>query len=391
MSPPLKIDRPRQLTRIQKAMSISPVTALLGPRQCGKTWLVRELASGPGNYFDLYDYGSRNALTEHNFSALDSLKGTVVIDEAQLVPELFMKLRILADRPEQPVRFVITGSASPYIARGVSESLAGRVRLLSLSGFDCTEVGWENWERLWLRGGYPRSYLYEAGEDSLDWRYDYLVQFVGKDLRSFADVRLSDEQLHRLLQMVANYHGQYWNHSQAAELVGADLKTVQRILELFKGAFITRELPRFFTNAGKRLRKASKIYLRDSGLLHAMHRIRDYRELLAHPILSASWEGFCIEQIVALSGARAEDCFTWGLQSGAEIDLVLVRPSGVFGFEFKSSTTPKRSRSMLRALSDLPLKKIFVIHPGRHNYAIDEKIEAIALPNLMDAIAQMDG
>jgi len=389
MGSTLKIDRPRQLARIEEAMDRSPVTALLGPRQCGKTWLVRELASGPGNYFDLYDYASRSLLAEHNFSALDRLTGTVVIDEAQLLPELFMKLRILADRPKQPARFVITGSASPYIVRGVSESLAGRVRLLPVSGFNCSEVGWENWERLWLRGSYPRSYLNAKSEASLDWRLDYVVQFVSKDLRGIADIKLSDEQLQRLLQMVANYHGQYWNHSQAAELVGVSYKTVQRILELFKGAFITRELPRFFTNSGKRLRKASKIYLRDSGLLHAMLMVRDYQQLLAHPILGVSWEGFCIEQIIALSEARSEDCFTWGLQSGAEIDLVLVRPSGTYGFEFKASGTPKRSRSMLRALADLPLKKLFVIYPGQRNFPIDEKIEAIGLPNLMDAIAQM--
>jgi len=210
----LKIDRPHQIARIEEAMDRSPVTALLGPRQCGKTWLVRELATGPENYFDLYDYASRRLLVEHNFSALDRLTGTVVIDEAQLLPELFMKLRILADRPEQPARFVITGSASPYIVRGVSESLAGRVRLLPVSGFNCSEVGWDNWERLWLRGSYPRSYLNAKSEASLDWRLDYVVQFVSKDLRGIADIKLSDEQLQRLLQMVANYHGQYWNHSR---------------------------------------------------------------------------------------------------------------------------------------------------------------------------------
>jgi len=381
----LKIDRPRQLARIREAMTFSPVTVLLGPRQCGKTWLVRDLATESANYFDLYNYLDRGVLDDQQFAVLDGLKGTVVIDEAQQMPELFMKLRILADRPELPARFVITGSASPYIVRGVSESLAGRARLLPISGFNCGEVGWESWQRLWLRGAYPRSYLSEGSETSLDWRLDYITQFLTRDLRILAETKMSNEQLRRLLQMVANYHGQYWNHSQAAELVGVTYKTVQRILELFKGAFITRELPRFFTNSGKRLRKAPKIYLRDSGLLHAMLMVRDYQQLLAHPILGASWEGFCIEQIIALSEARAEDCFTWGLQSGAEIDLVLVRPSGTYGFEFKASGTPKRSRSMLRALADLPLKKLFVVYPGQRNYPIDEKIEAIGL----DAIAQM--
>jgi len=220
----LKIDRPRQLARIEEAMDRSPVTALLGPRQCGKTWLVRELASGPGNYFDLYDYTSRSLLAEHHFSALDRLTGTVVIDEAQLLPELFMKLRILADRPEQPARFVITGSASPYIVRGVSESLAGHAQFLSISGFNCEEVGWGNWQQLWLRGGHPRSYLQEEEGHSLEWRRDYISQFVGKDFRAFCDTKLSSDQLQKLLQVIANYHGQYWNHSQAAELVGGELQ-----------------------------------------------------------------------------------------------------------------------------------------------------------------------
>lgn len=384
-----QISRPRQVTRIQEAIAASPIAALLGPRQCGKTWLVRGFANHRDNYFDLHEYVDRVRLEDSNFKVLDGLDGVVVIDEAQEKPELFQKLRVLADRPERQTRFVITGSASPDIVRGVSESLAGRIRLLPMGGFACDEVGWENWETLWLRGGYPRAYLHELPQNSLTWRLDYITQFLAKDLRLLADTKMSGEQLRRLLQMMANYHGQYWNHSKAAEVIGVNYKTVQRHLEIFKGAFVTRELPPFFENAGKRLRMAPKIYLRDTGLLHAMLMLRDLSQLQSHPVMGASWEGFCIEQIICLSEAREEECFTWSVQNGAEVDLVMVRPAGRFGFEFKVGDAPQRTKSMMTALQDLKLKKLFVIYPGNRDYALDETLEVVGITNLMKAIAQL--
>jgi predicted AAA+ superfamily ATPase len=306
----------------------------------------------------------------------------VVIDEVQEKPELFLKLRVLADRPENQTRFLITGSASPRIAKGVSESLAGRVRLLALSGFNVEEVGWENWQKLWIRGGFPRAYLHEIEEESMNWRLDYIEQFLRRDLPMLAETHLTDEQRRRLTQIIAHKHGQYWNHSEAAEIISVSYKTIQRHIEILKGAYILRELPLFYTNIQKRLRKAPKIYLRDSGLLHALLLIQDQAKLSAHPSLGASWEGFCIEQIISLTHSRDEECFTWSVQSGPEVDLVLTKKKGVFGFECKASDAPKRTSSMISAVKDLNLAKLFVIYPGEKDYPLDEKIQVVGFRNL---------
>ena len=375
--------------RIRKGVANSPITALLGPRQCGKTWLTRTFASSAENYFDLHTLIARAQLEDSNFRILDGLTGVVVIDEVQEKPELFLKLRVLADRPESTTRFLITGSASPNIIKGVSESLAGRVRLLPLSGFNAEEVGWEQWQKLWVQGGYPRSYLHELEEESLAWRLDYIEQFLRRDLPLLAETHLSDEQRRRLTQIIAHKHGQYWNHSEAAEIISVGYKTIQRHMEILKGAYILRELPPFFSNIQKRLRKAPKIYVRDSGLLHALLLLQDQGKLYAHPSLGASWEGFCIEQIISLTHSRDEECFTWSVQSGPEVDLVLTKQSGLFGFECKASDAPKRTSSMITAVKDLNLKKLFVIYPGERNYPLDDHIEAVAFQNLSRILPQI--
>ncbi len=303
--------RPGVVGRIRNGLANSPITALLGPRQCGKTWLARAFASSTDNYFDLQTRIARAQLEDNNFLILDGLEGVVVIDEAQEKPDLFPKLRVLADRPQNQTRFLITGSASPSIVKGVSESLAGRVRLLALGGFNPEEVGWENWTKLWIQGGFPRSYLHEIEEESMNWRLDYIEQFLRRDLPALAETHLTDEQRRRLTQLIAHKHGQYWNHSEAGSIIGVSYKTIQRHLEILKGAYILRELPPYYTNIQKRLRKAPKIYLRDSGLLHALLLIPNQTKLLAHPSLGPSWEGFCIEQIISLTNSRDEECFTF--------------------------------------------------------------------------------
>jgi predicted AAA+ superfamily ATPase len=376
--------------RIENGLANSPVTALLGPRQAGKTWLAKPFASRPENFFDLHSLLDRARLEDSNYRVLDGLEGTVVIDEAQEKPDLFRKLRVLADRAGLATRFLITGSASPGIAKGVSESLAGRVRLLALSGFNAEEVGWANAQKLWLRGGFPRSFLHEIDEESLTWRLDYVEQFLRRDLPLLADTQLTDEQRRRLLQLIAHKHGQYWNHSEAGQIIGVSYKTIQRHLEILKGAYLLRELPPFYANIQKRMRKAPKIYLRDSGLLHALLMIQDHARLSAHPSLGFSWEGFCVEQIVSLTNAREEECFTWSIQSGAEVDLVLARRKGNFGFEFKAGDAPRRTSSMLVAVNDLKLARLFVIYPGETNYALDDKIEAVGFHNLKEILSIMD-
>ena len=368
--------------RVRESLAEAPVTALLGPRQCGKTWLARQFVPKPENYFDLHDFVDRARLEESYFKVLDGLEGTVVIDEAQARPDLFQKLRVLADRPMNPARFLITGSASPGIIKGVSESLAGRIRLLPLGGFTAEEVGWENWHKLWLRGGFPRAYLSEIEENSLRWRQDYISTFINRDLRQIADTKMSEDALGKLLRLIAHCHGQNWNHSEAAATLGVSYKTVQRHIEILLGAFVVRELPPFFANVGKRLRKAPKVYLRDTGLLHALLMLRDSAQLPSHPRYGASWEGFCIEQIVRVTNTRDDECFTWSVQGGEEIDLVLQKPSGVFGFEFKTADAPQKTRSLMTSLSSLNLTRVFIIYPGEKDYSLDDRVEAVAFQNL---------
>lgn len=377
-----QVPRTELLKQVEVALADSAVTSLLGPRQCGKTWLARHFTSRPENYFDLQNYVDLVRLEDSNFRVLDGLEGTVVIDEAQLKPDLFPKLRVLADRPFSKTRFLITGSASPGIVRGVSESLAGRVRFVPLGGFTAVEVGWENWQKLWLRGGMPPAYLREIEENSFKWRLDYISTFLARDLPLLAETRLGDEQLRRFFQMLAHHHGQNWNHSETARTIGVSYKAVQRYVDLFKGAFLLRELPPYFVNTGKRLRKAPKLYLRDSGILHALLMLRDFPQLQSHPRFGASWEGFCIEHVIRLTQAHDEQCFTWSVQGGAEVDLVLTRPAGVFGFEFKAGDAPRKTASMAAAVADLKLAKLFVVYPGTVDYPLGEGIEAVGFQNL---------
>ena len=378
--------RGSSLRMIRDSIADSPVTALLGPRQCGKTTLVRGLASRPENYFDLHNLVDSARLEDSNFAVLDGLNGTVVIDEAQMKPELFPKLRVLADRPEMDTRFLLTGSASPRITRGVSESLAGRVRFLDLGGFNPEEVGWEGWQALWHKGGFPPSYLKQLPANSFQWRLDYISTFLGRDLPLLSDTQMSQEQLRRLLQLIAHNHGQHWNHSEAAKIVGVNYKTIQRHIEILKGAFILRELPPFHVNIRKRLRKAPKIYYRDSGLLHALLLVKHPEQLSSHPKYGASWEGFAIEQIVRLSNSREEECFSFSIQGGPEVDLLLQKPSGRFGFEFKVGDAPRKSASMVTACQDLNLQKLFVIYPGQLDYTVDDRIEVVGFTNLRTII-----
>lgn len=377
-----QVPRIEAIQQIAQGLADSPIVALLGPRQCGKTWLARTFCQRPETYFDLQDFVDRVRLEDSHFRILDSLEGTVVIDEVQLKPELFQKLRVLADRPTSRTRFLITGSASPAIIRGVSESLAGRVHIIPMGGFTAAEAGWDRWERLWLQGGLPPSFLRTIPENSFKWRLDYISTFLARDLPALAASQLSDEQLRRFFQLLAHHHGQYWNHSETAQTVGVSYKSIQRYVELFKGAFLLRELPPYFVNIAKRVRKAPKLYLRDSGLLHALLMLRSHHDLQAHPRYGASWEGFCIEQIIRLTHAHDDECFTWSVQSGPEVDLVLRRPGGTFGFEFKVGDAPLRTRAMSTAVHDLDLAHLYVVYPGTRDYPLDERISVVGFNNL---------
>ncbi len=363
--------------QIEESLTRFRITALLGPRQCGKTTLAKTFAVDPQSYFDLEDPLDLARL-EAPRQTLGRLTGLVVIDEIQHRPELFPLLRVLADRPATPARFLVLGSASPELVKGVSESLAGRIGFVDLSGFDGTEVGFDRLEALWLRGGFPESYLSAGDEASFHWRQQFIRTFLTRDIPQLG-ISIPAEQLRRFWLMVAHYHGQAWNASEIAGSLGVSYKTAQRYLDILTGAFMIRALPPWTENLGKRIRKAPRIYLRDSGLFHALQNIRSLPELQAHPKLGASWEGLALEHVLRVLRAEPGEAFHWGTHGGAELDLLLVRGGRRWGFEFKYADAPRTTRSMRVAIDDLKLQRLIVIYPGEKDYALDDSIDVLPL------------
>jgi uncharacterized protein len=374
------IARPGYRQQVAESLARFRVTALLGPRQCGKTTLARAFATSPAAYFDLED-PLDIARLEAPRQTLGPLTGLVVIDEVQRRPDLFPLLRVLADREGTPARFLILGSASLDLVEGVSESLAGRVGFVDLAGFDGTEVGFDSLATLWLRGGLPESFLSASDEASLRWRQQFIRTLLTRDIPQLG-ITIPSEQLRRFWLMLAHYHGQTWNASEIAGSLGVTYKTAQRYLDVLDGAFMVRALPSWTENLGKRVRKAPKVYLRDSGLLHALLGIRSIPELQGHPKLGASWEGLALEHVLRALRAEPGEAFHWGTHGGAELDLLLVRGSRRWGFEFKYSDAPRSTRAMRVALEDLRLDRLFVLYPGEKDYPLDDRLHVIALRNL---------
>jgi hypothetical protein len=376
------IPRPEALQRIADGFRMHPVTAILGPRQCGKTTLARMFAAGKRSaYFDLEDPVDIQRLSSPAM-ALESLSGLVVIDEIQRKPELFDLLRVLVDRQNNRGRFLVLGSASPFLVRSVSESLAGRVGFVDLSGFDLREIGAADQKRLWIRGGFPRSFLAPEDAASLAWRADFIRTFLERDIPQLG-ITIPAETLRRFWTMVAHYHAQIWSGAEFARSLGVSEPTARRYLDILVGAYMIRVLPPWFENMGKRQIKAPKIYIRDSGLLHALLQLQGIVDLQGHPKLGASWEGFALEQTLNLLQTR--DAYFWGTHSGAELDLMFVRSGKRYGIEFKYTDAPSRSRSMLVALDDLGLEHLWVVFPGEPEYLLDKRITAMPLksvPNL---------
>ena len=373
----MMIDREGYREQIQLAIKQFRITALLGPRQCGKTTLARQCAVTPDGYFDLEDPLDLARL-EVPRQTLERLTGLIVIDEVQLRPDLFPLLRVLADREGIPARFLILGSASPRLVKGVSETLAGRVGFVDLAGFDGTEVGFDQLDQLWLRGGFPESYLSASEAESFSWRQSFIRTFLTRDLPQLG-IGIPAEQLRRFWLMVAHYHGQTWNASEIAASLGVNYKTAQSYLDVLIGAFMIRALQPWTENLGKRVRKAPKIYLRDSGLFHALQNIRVLPELQAHPKLGASWEGLALEHVIRVLRLDPGEAFYWSTHGGAELDLFVIRGGRRYGFEFKFADAPRSTKSMRVALADLRLERLFVIYPGEKDYALDTQIEVLSL------------
>jgi predicted AAA+ superfamily ATPase len=339
------------------------------------------------HYFDLED-PLDFARLEAPRQTLGKLTDLVVIDEIQRRPDLFPLLRVLADRAGTPARFLILGSASPDLVKGVSESLAGRVGFVDLSGFDATEVGFDHLDTLWLRGGFPESYLSRANDTSFRWRQQFIRTFLTRDIPQLG-ITIPSEQLRRFWLMIAHYHAQTWNASEIAGSLGINYKTAQRYLDILTGAFMIRTLPPWTENLGKRVRKAPKIYLRDSGLFHALQNIRSLPELQSHPKLGASWEGLALEHILRVLRAEPGEAFYWSTHGGAELDLMLVRGGRRLGFKFKYGDAPRTTKSMRAALDDLKLERLFVIYPGDKGYALDDRIQVLPLSAVRDSLHKL--
>ena len=373
------INRPYYLKRLSEATRRSPITALLGPRQCGKTTLAHLFsAEHQVTFFDLESFPDQRRL-ENPEMVLGSLEGLVVLDEIQIMPELFQVLRVLVDRPENQARFLILGSASPTIIKSAAESLAGRVEFIELSGFDLSESGEPAWESLWLRGGFPRAHLSNTEEDSLIWREGFIRTFLERDIPQLG-INIPAIAMRRFWTMLAHYHGQTWNASELGRSMGLSDKTVRSYLDILSGTFMVRQLQPWFENLGKRQVKSPKIYLRDSGLLHSLLDIPDRHALLGHPKIGASWEGYVIEQV--LQTVRPSQAYFWATHSGAEVDLVFPYQGKKFGVEVKFNEAPKITASMRTALSDLGLEHLWVIYPGQYAYPVEERISVMPLKEI---------
>jgi predicted AAA+ superfamily ATPase len=349
---------------------------LLGPRQCGKTTLARQVAATrASHYFDLETATGRARLARPEL-VLTPLTGLVVIDEIQRQPELFTVLRPLTDRPGSRTRFLILGSASPELVRGASESLAGRIGFVDMNGFDLGEVGDRQRNQLWLRGGFPRSFLARGNTASLEWRHDFIRMFLERDIPQLG-IRIPAEALRRFWMMVAHFHAQIWNGAELARALGVSEHTVRGYLDILSGTFLVRQQQPWFENISKRQYKAPKVYVRDSGLLHALLSIGSQADLETHPKYGASWEGFALEQV--LSAARTDQAFFWGTHAGAELDLVLFRRGRRFGVEFKAGDAPDMTKSLHIALNDLKLERAWIVYPGSELYPVHKRVDAIPL------------
>ncbi len=368
--------------RIEKALKRSRVVALIGPRQCGKTTLAREFLSPKSkNYFDLENPFSLARL-DQPMVGLEDLRGLIVIDEIQRRPDLFPVLRVLCDRKPLSARFLILGSASPELLRQSSESLAGRLTMVSMGGFSLEEAGFASQSQHWQRGGFPLSFLASSDEDSFAWRKDFVTTFLERDVPQFG-FNIPATSLFRFWSMLAHYHGQVWNNSEAARSLDISQGTARRYVDLLQDLFMVRQLQPWHANLGKRQVKSPKIYFRDTGLLHYLLGIRTEDELVVHPRNGASWEGYVIEE--TLKAVKPEQAYFWATHSGAELDLLLIKDGRYIGVECKRVDTPRLTPSMSIALRDLKLARLIILYPGLHSYSLAKNVQAVPLTSMLES------
>lgn len=383
----MMINRNYYINELVRSMEAHPVIALLGPRQCGKTTLAYQYASLQQNessisvyHFDLEDPDDLAKFAAPKL-ALEDLLGLIVIDEIQRQPELFPLLRVLVDQ-HKARHFLILGSASRDLIKQSSETLAGRIRYIEVTPFSYLEV--DNLNKLWLRGGFPHSYLVNSDQNSNDWRAAYITTFLERDIPALG-IQVPARTLRRFWMMLAHYHGGIFNASEIGTSLGVGHTTARRYLDILTGTFMIRELTPWIENINKRQIKSPKIYFRDSGIFHSLLGINDWQALKNHPKLGASWEGFALEEIIRMHHAAPEECYFWGIHSQAELDLLIIKDGKRLGFEFKHADAPRLSSSMQLAQDTLQLDKLTVIYPGKSQYRLTEKIEVIGLENYLRA------
>ncbi len=361
---------------LKKALSRAPAIAILGPRQCGKSTLVKQFLKHTGSiYLDLQNRADRNKLTEPELFIEQHRDKLICLDEIQLLPELFSDLRSEIDRDRRAGRFLILGSASRDLIRQSSETLAGRITYLSLSPFQLDEIGEENrWQNLWARGGFPDSLLALDDESSQAWRNDFIQTFLERDIPQLG-FNIPAAVMGRLWRLLAHYHGQTINYSKLAGLMDLSIPTLKKYLMLLEQTFMIRLLHPTEVNIKKRLARTPKLYLRDSGILHALLDIDDFDHLLAHPSMGSSWEGFCVEHVIAkLPGWHPSFLRT---SNGAEVDLVMQKGARTLFFEFKISKAPKLQRGFSELVNDVQPEHSFVLAPVEEHYLLKKQTTVI--------------
>ena len=378
------IEREKEVQTVLRLLKDNPVVGIVGARQVGKTTLARMIVKRVKKQAVFFDLESPEDLArlQDPMLALKGQRGLVVIDEIQRFPDLFPVLRVLADRPGNPARFLVLGSASPALLRQGSETLAGRIAYHELGGFCVEEVGAGHHQRLWLRGSMPRSYLARSLKSSHEWRRGFVRTFLERDLPQLG-ITIGSTTMRRFWTMLAHYHAQTWNASEFARSFGVADTTVRGYLDRLAAALVVRQLQPWHENISKRQVRAPKVYIADSGLLHALLNLRSQSDLEAHPKVGASWEGFVIEQIRGRLGVERDECFFWATHAGAELDLLVVRGRTRRGFEIKRTTAPKVTPSMRHAVTNLRLKGLDVVHAGEKSFPLTQKIRAVAFSRLL--------
>lgn len=378
------IERRQEIDTLHGLLKRHPVVGIIGARQVGKTTLARFFVKEShlkSSYFDLENPEDIARLADPML-VLKDLKGLVVIDEVQRLPDLFQVLRVLVDRTRLPLRFLVLGSASPDLLRQSSETLAGRIVYHQLNGFAFDEIKTERQKRLWLRGGFPRAYLARTNSHSHEWLRGFIRTFLERDLPQLG-ITIRSTTLQRFWTMLAHYHGQIWNSSEFGRSFGVADTTVRHYLDLMTSALVTRQLQPWHENISKRQVKAPKIYITDSGVLHTLLNLRSMMDLEGHPKVGASWEGFLLQQVIRRLQAFPEECYFWATHGGAELDLFVLRGRRRYGFEIKRTTSPRVTPSMRSALSDLKLNRLDVIHAGENTFPLGEKIRAVSWQRLL--------